>query len=255
MAGGLFGHWVGNGLYYHEEQRMQRRTMIRVSAAGLALAMAAGAAPLSAHIDLKRAGTHVAKYEQGARGADTKVAPCGAGENAVATGAKFTYKPGETITISMAEYVPHPGYFRIAFDNDGDDDFVNPRWIVPMEPEEREGGCPIDDTDQCRVGDYMKDGDFFNNHTVLMDNLNPHTRATAQSTYTWEVKLPDVECDNCTLQIIQVMMDPVGLAHGVYNTENGDNNDVYHQCIALELSHDAVPGQAANEAARAALAQ
>ena len=30
-----------------------------------------------AHIDLQRAGTHVAKYEQGALGAGTKVGSCG----------------------------------------------------------------------------------------------------------------------------------------------------------------------------------
>ena len=234
---------------------MQKRTIIRLSALGMAMALSAGASPLWAHIDLKRAGTHVAMYEQGTAGRDTKAAPCGNAENAVATGAEYTYKPGETITISLAEYVPHPGYFRIAFDNDGFDDFVNPRWIVPIDPENRPGGCPIDDTDQCRVGDYMQDGDFFTNETVLMDNLNPHTRETAQRSYTWEVTLPDVECDNCTLQIIQVMMDPAGTAHGPYNTTPGDDNDVYHQCIALNLTPDAVPGQAANAAALAAAAQ
>jgi len=231
---------------------MYTNTTIRLSALCLGLALIAGTAPASAHIDLQRAGTHVAMYEQGAAGRDTKVSPCGNSENAVATGAEYTYQPGETITISLAEYVPHPGYFRIAFDDDGHDDLLDPRWIVPMEPENREGGCPINDEDQCRVGDYLTDGDFFNNSTVLLDNLNPHTRATAQSEYTWEVTLPDVECDNCTLQIMQVMMDPAGTAHGVYNTTPGDNNDIYYQCVAVNLSHDAVPGQAANAAASAA---
>lgn len=209
-------------------------------------------APLAnAHIDLQRAGTHVAMYEQGPQGTDTKKGVCGNPEG-VPTGAVFTYKPGETITVSLAEYVRHPGYFRIAFDNDGDDDFVDPRWIVALDPDGRAGGCPIDDTDQCRRGDQATEGDFFNNDTVLMDNLNPHGRETAQPTYTWEVTLPDVECDNCRLQIIQVMEDPAGVAHGVYNTTTrNDLNDVYHQCIAMVLSDDAVAGQAANEAALA----
>lgn len=222
-----------------------------LSALMLGLATSAGASQSFAHIDLKRAGTHVAMYEQGAAGRDTKIAPCGNSDEAVATGASYTYKPGETITVSLAEYVPHPGYFRIAFDNDGQDDFLSPRWIVPIEPENREGGCPINDEDQCRVGDHMTEGDFFNNDTVLMDNLNPHTRATAQASYTWQVTLPDTECEDCTLQIIQVMMDPAGTAHGVYNTTPGDENDIYHQCIAITLSDDAVPGQAANAAAAA----
>ncbi len=209
----------------------------------------------NAHIDLQRAGTHVAKYEQGRAGSDTKIGACGNPEG-VATGAVYTYKPGETITLSLAEYVPHPGYFRIAFDDDGDDDFVNPRWIVAVDPENRAGGCPIDDTDHCRIGDQATEGDYYNNETVLMDNLNPHTRATAQPVYTWEVTLPEVECDNCTLQIIQVMEDPAGTAHGVYNTTTqDDNNDIYHQCIDMVLSKDAVAGQAANAAAAALMPQ
>ena len=203
----------------------------------------------SAHIDLQRAGTHVAKYEQGTFGADTKVGSCGNPEG-VATGAVYTYKPGETISVSMAEYIRHPGYFRIAFDADGDDSFIDPRWIVALDPDNRPDGCPIDGSDHCRRGDQATEGDFFNNETVLMDNLNPHGRETAQPSYTWEVTLPEIECDNCTLQLIQVMEDPAGTAHGVYNTTSqNDQNDVYHQCIAIVLSNDAIPDQAANAAA------
>lgn len=215
----------------------------------LVVALAFFAPFANAHIDLQRAGTHVAKYEQGALGADTKKGSCG-NPDGVATGAVYTYKPGETISISMAEYIRHPGYFRIAFDADGDDDFVDPRWIVALDPDNRPGGCPIDDTDHCRRGDQATEGDFFNNETVLLDNLNPHGRDTAQPTYTWEVTLPEIECDNCTLQLVQVMEDPAGRAHGVYNTTTqNDQNDVYHQCIAIVLSNDAVAGQAANAAA------
>lgn len=217
----------------------------------LSLIMVFFAPMANAHIDLQRAGTHVAKYEQGPLGADTKKGVCG-NPDGVATGAVFTYKPGETITVSLAEYIRHPGYFRIAFDAEGDDDFVDPRWIVAIDPDGRAGGCPIDGSDQCRLGDQATQGDFFNNDTVLMDNLNPHVRETAQPSYTWEVTLPDLECDNCTLQIIQVMEDPAGIAHGVYNTTTqNDQNDVYHQCIAMVLSNDAIAGQAANEAAMA----
>lgn len=217
----------------------------------LSLVMALFTPLANAHIDLQRAGTHVAMYEQGQLGADTKKGVCG-NPDGVPTGAVFTYKPGETITVSMAEYIRHPGYFRIAFDTEGYDDFVDPRWIVALDPEARAGGCPIDGSDQCRIGDQATEGDFFNNDTVLMDNLNPHVRETAQASYTWEVTLPEVECDNCILQLIQVMEDPAGIAHGVYNTTTqNDQNDVYHQCIALVLSEDAIEGQAANEAAMA----
>lgn len=223
---------------------------VRVSGS-LVIALALFAPFANAHIDLQRAGTHVAKYEQGALGSDTKKGVCG-NPDGVATGAVYTYQPGETITISIAEYIPHPGYFRIAFDASGNDNFIDPRWIIAQDPDNRPGGCPIDDTDECRRGVQATDGDFFNNETVLIDNLNPHGRAAAQPQYTWQVALPDVECESCTLQIIQVMEDPAGRAHGVYNTTTqNDQNDVYHQCIDIVLSKDAVPGQAANAAALA----
>jgi hypothetical protein len=71
---------------------------------------------------------------------------------------------------------------------------------------------------------------------VLLDNLNPHLGTPGVPvTYSWQVKLPDVECDRCTLQLIQVMMDPARGFHGAYHTQPGDNNDVYHQCIDLRL--------------------
>ncbi len=50
--------------------------------------------------------------------------------------------------------------------------------------------------------------------------------------YSMQVTLPDVECDNCTLQLIQVMSDkpPWG---------PGGGNDIYYQCADLVLSRDA----------------
>ena len=59
-------------------------------------------------------------------GPDTlKTGPCGV------TGGERTdnvtyFEPGETIEVRWNEYVEHPGHYRIAFDPDGDDDFVDP---------------------------------------------------------------------------------------------------------------------------------
>jgi hypothetical protein len=38
-----------------------------------------------------------------------------------------TLLPGQTITVTWDEYVDHPGHFRIAFDDDGQDIFVDPK--------------------------------------------------------------------------------------------------------------------------------
>lgn len=209
-----------------------------------------------AHIDLISAGTHVPVYNPGPDGSGnyTKTPPCGDNEEAEPTGAVYTYKPGEVVTIKVNNNIPHPGYFRIAFDH-GEQNFVDPLWIVPMALDEREYGCPYNSEDQCRPGDYLKDGDFYNNPNVLQDNILPTAGWLDPEIYTFEVKMPDMECDDCNLQIIQVMMDPAGGAHGPFNSTNGDNNDIYHQCIAIRLTPDAVPGEAANDAALAIVSE
>ena len=193
------------------------------------LASAAGASAAlftpsvaDAHISFEAAGVHLSRYGDG----EIKDGPCGRaggtrGEHV------YTYEPGQTITISTVEFIPHPGYFRIAFDADGDDDFMEPRSIKPVDPNRK---CPYDANDKCGASD------FYNTPAVLMDNLDPHL-AGAKKTYTWQVKLPDIECDNCTLQLIQVMEDTV---HGPYSPKGASNEafyveDIYHQCLDIVL--------------------
>ena len=192
--------------------------------AGLgALCLTQAPAPAQAHISLERGGTHKSRYGE----ANQKEGVCGRVNGKRGTNI-YTDEPGQTITVKVAEFVPHPSYYRVAFDNDGDDGFLDPRSIKPIDSTRR---CPYNEWDQCGKSD------FYNNETVLpgLDNIYPHRRADAK-TLTIEVKLPNVECDNCTLQVIQVMQDTV---HGAYNTspENPDGSleDVYHQCIDLVL--------------------
>ena len=177
----------------------------------------------SAHISLERGGTHKSRYGDD----EQKQGVCGRVGGTRGTNI-YTYEPGETITVKVSEFIPHPGYFRFAFDTDGDDGFLDPRSIKPIDPKRK---CPFNEHDQCGKSD------FYNNETVLpgLDNLEPHLSG-GQKTYTFQVKLPNVECDNCTLQIIQVMEDTV---HGAYNTSeqnpDGSLEDVYHQCIDIVL--------------------
>jgi hypothetical protein len=186
--------------------------------------VAAGTA--RAHISIEQGGTHLSRYGD----TELKAGPCG-----VANGKRgthiYTYEPGQTITLSLVEYIAHPGYFRIAFDADGDDDFKEPASILPVDPNR---ACPDD------PGDHCGQSDFYNNAAVLpgMDNLNPHVPSGGQPKYTWQVKLPNVECTNCTLQVIQVMEDDA--AHGPYDPTPGVGvEDIYHQCIDLVLKKGA----------------
>ena len=183
----------------------------------LVLGVSLLSAPALGHFSLDGAGTHESRYGKYA----IKQGPCGKtdgerGENV------YTYKPGETIKVTVDEYISHPGYFRIAFDADGDDDFVNPQSVDPINRD-----CLDDPADRCG------ESDFYNNEAVLMDNLDPHKRGGRKS-YTWDVKLPDVECDNCTLQIIQVMTDIFPI-HAPYDPSM-TSDDLYYQCIDLVLS-------------------
>jgi hypothetical protein len=130
-----------------------------------------------------------------------KTGPCGS-SGSTRSGNVCTYRPGANITVTWDETVEHPGHFRISFDEDGDDDFVVP--------------TGYDD-----IGPY--DG-------VLVDNIADRDVRSGDASYSQEVQLPDIECDSCTLQLIQVMTDkpPYG---------NGD--DIYYQCADITLSASA----------------
>lgn len=191
---------------------------IRLKLTALALAAAPAlltAATAHAHISVEGGGTHKARFSDDS----LKDSPCGAaggrGTNI------YRYKPGATITLSILETISHPGYFRIAFDADGDDDFV-----IPSGTSGENGDCAGDA--KCGMGKE----DYCNNDSVLLDNLDPHERGE-QKKYTWSVTLPNIECDNCTLQVIQMMNDLN------FHFAPFPDDDIYYQCIDLVLSNDA----------------
>jgi hypothetical protein len=154
-------------------------------------AMCLGAGPAAAHIDL---------MSPLPRTASLKYGPCGAA-GSERGGVINTYLPGETITVTWEETVDHPGHFRVAFDDDGEDVFRDPSGF-----EDISGG-----------------------EGVLIDGIPDRSGG---GIYSQEVTLPDVECDNCTLQVIQVMSD---------KPPYGDGTDMYYQCADLVLSVDADP--------------
>jgi hypothetical protein len=183
-------------------------------------------APLAnAHISLEKGGTHLSRYGDD----ELKAGPCGRANGLPGTHL-YTYAPGATIEVKLVEFIPHPGYFRFAFDPDGDDGFKEPASIKPVDPKRK---CPTG------PGDHCGESDFYNSPEVLpgMDNLNPHL-AGGTKTYSWQVTLPDVECDHCTLQVIQVMEDDG--PHGPYDPTPGVGvADIYHQCIDIRLTREA----------------
>jgi hypothetical protein len=140
---------------------------------------------------------------------DIKSCPCGVGPNdGLCSGPERSdpnrttdrvnvYASGETITVRLHEVIGHSGRWRIAFDPDGADQ-----------------------------------ADFDAN--VLLDVPDPPgSNGNVGQGDLWEfaVTLPDVGCDACTLQVIQVMNgdmanpvpDPIG-------------ESSYYQCADLELT-------------------
>jgi hypothetical protein len=143
------------------------------------------------------ASAHVTLTYPTPRTLDNKAGPCGAaGSKRGSKVARFT--PGQTISVEWDETVDHPGHYRIAFDNDGDDVFVNPNnpndhfAFTLMEPiADREGG----------------------------------------GHYTQQITLPTTPCENCTLQLMQIMTTQVPY------------NSFYYQCADIAIGAGGDPGQ------------
>jgi hypothetical protein len=137
-----------------------------------------------------------------------KNGPCGQSANGRSENVS-EFAPGETITVTIDEYIAHPGYFRVAFDEDGDGDF------------------PI-----------RTDMDSVNASTDDPESVNPLDGATilgysyeagSMGEHSLQVTLPNVECENCTLQVIQFMYDKLG---------NNMDDEYYYQCADLVLRGD-----------------
>jgi MYXO-CTERM domain-containing protein len=184
----------------------------------------------SAHIDI------LAPLQS--RGGDQKAVPC---DGARGAGTVYTFEPGAIITLGVSEGIPHDSYFRIAFDNDGQDGFKEPASIAPINPSRVTGldgsGDPRGDNPRCSSNSADKCGtsDFCNNSTVLWDNIDPHLGGESAGSYTWTIQLPNVECENCVLQVLQVMEDIAFGFHGPFDGEG----DIYHRCIDIKLKKGA----------------
>lgn len=156
------------------------------------------AANVHAHVSLD---TPMSRYYQtSARQADQakqKSAPCGSSGDSRTTNTSLItrFQPGETIVVSWRETVQHPGHFRIAFDEDGQD------FSLP-------GEAPAADV------------------VILADDIADKSGSNGVS-YSQEVTLPNVECDRCTLQLIQVMTT----AEPPYRA-----SDLYFNCADLVLA-------------------
>ncbi|MBA3541246.1 MAG: lytic polysaccharide monooxygenase [Deltaproteobacteria bacterium] len=117
-----------------------------------------------------------------------------------------TFAPGSTITVTWAETIQHTGWFRIAFQPNGEVFGIPPAG----------NGPPANFPNEDRTG--MTDP--ANQSIVLADRI-------PDGTLSKEITLPNIECANCTLQFIQVMTDSA--------TYDGAG-DIYFNCADITLS-------------------
>ncbi len=172
----------------------------------------------NAHIEML---TPQPRYPRG-MDQDNKACPCGVGESNRLCNVEgdrsdvdrdparvTTLVAGQMLTIRWDEYIGHAGRYRVAFDMDGAD---------------------------------LED---FNANSVLdiADPAGSVGNTGGGSIWEVEVQVPDVECDNCTMQLIQMMDgnqdDPVGDPIG---------RSSYYTCADIRIvsadTPDAGPGPA-----------
>lgn len=139
--------------------------------------------------------------------ADLKEGPCGlgAGDTRTTDPEKITtYTAGEEITIQFTETVQHDSHYRVQLSKTGDAGFVDP--------------TSYDDRD-------------LGPNDLLQSEDDPAPGGFDPEEHTIMVTLPDEPCEECTLQLIQVMTDKPPFTAG------GD--DIYYQCADIVI----LPGE------------
>jgi len=122
-------------------------------------------------------------------GLPEKLGPCGDEGGGTPTGKITTFLPGQTISITINEVIPHPGHYRVAL-------AVHDHSELPSEP-----AVTPTSGDPCGSVVVQNPPVF----PILADNMLPHTQPfTKPQTFT--VTLPtDITCTRCTLQVLEFM--------------------------------------------------
>ncbi len=139
------------------------------------------ASPAVAHIKLSAPDDSVVTDVDGN---PQKQGPCPAG---TATGKVTQVNAGEKLKVRWTETVSHKGHFRISIASD------RSALITPT---------PVVNNNDCISAPIQSTPSA----PVIMDGLFVHASG-APKPYEQEITLPDVACDNCTLQVMQFMAE------------------------------------------------
>jgi len=212
--------------------------MKRRVAAALAVGAVVLGAPAvgSAHFILAQPASWL---EENQLGDPQKMGPCGGttANPGKPTGAVTPVTGGEVLHIKVKETVYHPGHFRLALS-------VLDRAELPADPEDVTKEGP-----NGRVISVSGKIDPNPKPPVLVDGLWEHHVRQPGQEFETDLKLPNINCDHCSLQVIQFMEE-----HGI----NADGRFTYHHCADLKITANpglpidtAWPGQKAAKGGKA----
>jgi hypothetical protein len=215
---------------------MKRRIAVALVSGAVALA---APAVTSAHFILV---TPKSWIEENQLGDPQKLGPCGGttAKPGVPTGIVTSVAGGELLRIKVKETVYHPGHFRFALS-------VLDRSELPADPE--------DVTKEGPRGPLSVSGKIDPNPKppVLADGAFEHHQRVPGQEFDTYVKIPNINCDHCSLQIIQFMEE-----HPI----NADGRFTYHHCADLKVTANprlpidaGWPGQAKTKAKHKAKAK
>lgn len=187
---------------------------LRGLAAAAVFAAVFSIAPASAHFVLE---SPAPTLEQNAIGDPQKLGPCGgtSQDAGTPTGAVTELTGGSTLHLKLREAVYHPGHYRVAL--------ARTAAGLPDDPETvtREGPSgPL--SVSATIADAVP--------PLLADGLFQHSSPPAPDTF-WEadLRVPNVDCENCVVQVIQWMAEHPGVAEGGYS---------YHHCATVNITRN-----------------
>ncbi|MSR22568.1 MAG: hypothetical protein EXR92_03335 [Gemmatimonadetes bacterium] len=187
--------------------------------AGLAVAAPGASAHLAApdHFKLFEPTSWLVEND---RGDPQKAGPCGGNNVDWGTPSYVVNQAvgGQMLHLRLQETVYHPGHYRVAL-------AVNSPNELPPDP--------VAVTRDSERGPWSLSAPIQNppQIPVLADGLFVHdTRPATPPVFEADIPLPNINCEKCTLQVIQFM------AEHAFNNPGGYS---YHHCATLQITADA----------------
>ena len=192
--------------------KKQIKTRLRHPALTLGLIAACGLLPLAANAHF-RLDSPASWIQEDERGDPQKLAPCGGSvaDGGTRSGAITDVEGGSEINLAITETVYHPGHYRVALARR-----IN---LLPPDPEP-----VVKETENRTVSDHAVI-DTNPAPPVLLDGLwqNQERRTGPLET---QIRIPNIDCEGCFLQVIQFMEQHPGVREGGYS---------YHHCAVLNI--------------------